>query len=186
MMARSSSRIGSRPRPALLALAIAILVPLAWVAWYLGSPLFVDRVVDERSPIGAAPAAGRPADAKPGSTEPVLLSRGRFGEIDAIHKGEGTATLFTLAGGRAGLQFEEFRVTNGPDLYVYLSGHPAPRDSGQLHEGAALEVARLKGNVGNQNYELPADLDLTGFSSVVIYCKAFSTVFSTAELASAV
>jgi hypothetical protein len=185
MMTRSSSRIARRPRPALLALAIAILVPLAWVAWYLGSPLFIDRVVDEPSPIGAAPAAGQPADVKPGSGEPVLLSRGRFGEIDAIHKGEGTATLFTLAGGRAGLQFEEFRVTNGPDLYVYLSGHPAPRDSGQLHEGAALEVARLKGNVGNQSYELPTGLDLSQFKSAVIYCKRFSVVFTTAELAAA-
>ena len=44
-------------------------------------------------------------------------------------------------------------------------------------------MATLKGNIGSQNYELPADLDLARFRSVVIYCKRFSTVFSTAELA---
>ncbi|HYU20661.1 MAG TPA: DM13 domain-containing protein, partial [Chloroflexota bacterium] len=64
------------------------------------------------------------------------------------------------------------------------SGHPAPRDSRQLHEGGAFEIARLKGNVGDQNYELPADLDLSAVKSVVIYCRQFSVVFSTAELAS--
>ncbi len=43
-------------------------------------------------------------------------------------------------------------------------------------------VARLKGNVGSQNYDLPADVDLSRFRSVVIYCKQFSVVFSSAEL----
>jgi 2-polyprenyl-6-methoxyphenol hydroxylase-like FAD-dependent oxidoreductase len=44
------------------------------------------------------------------------------------------------------------------------------------------EVARLKGNIGDQNYELPADLDLSQYRAVVIYCKRFSDIFSTAEL----
>jgi Electron transfer DM13 len=136
---------------------------------------------------GTTPAsASRPAAATLERAEPIMVASGQFGEIDLIHKGVGTATVWQLPDGARVLRFEDFGVTNGPDLYVYLSGHPAPRDSGQLHEGAAFEVARLKGNVGNQNYELPADLDLSGFSSVVIYCKAFSTVFSTAALASAV
>jgi hypothetical protein len=67
---------------------------------------------------------------------------------------------------------------------VYLSGHPAPRNRSQLHEGAAHEVAVLKGNQGSQNYELPAGLDLSKFRSAVIYCKRFSVVFATAELKS--
>ena len=73
-------------------------------------------------------------------------------------------------------------MTNGPDLYVYLSGHPAPRSSAQLHEIADLEVATLKGNVGDQAYELPASFDPARFKSAVVYCKRFTTVFSTAEL----
>ena len=132
-----------------------------------------------------ATAAAQSDEVTSERAEPVMVASGQFGEVDRIHKGAGTAIVWQLPDGARLLRFEDFRVTNGPDLYVYLSGHPAPRDSRQLHEGGAFEVALLKGNVGSQNYELPADLDLSGFSSVVIYCKRFSTVFSTAELVSA-
>ncbi len=95
------------------------------------------------------------------SPAPVFLASGQFGEIDGLHKGEGKALVVVLPDGQRFLRFEDFKVTNGPDLYVYLSGHTAPRDKAQLHQGAAFEVGRLKGNIGNQNYTLPADLDLT-------------------------
>jgi hypothetical protein len=105
--------------------------------------------------------------------------------VDGIHKGEGTASILRLPGGRRVLRLEDdFRVTNGPDLYVYLSGTPAPRSSDQLHASGAFEVGYLKGNLGGQNYELPADLDLSGFRSIVVYCRRFTTVFSTSELGS--
>lgn len=113
---------------------------------------------------------------------PVTLATGTFSGTDSVHRGEGTALLVRLADGRRFLRFESLKVTNGPDLYVYLSGHPSPRTSAQLHEGAAHQVAFLKGNQGNQNYELAADLDLSKFKSAVIYCKRFSVVFATAEL----
>lgn len=191
-------------RLAILAIIAAIILP---IAWYLGSPLFINQVVDEPFPAAApaqtqatgvpvqaatpaqpaqaaAPAAvsAQPAASAPHVTEPAVLSSGQFDVIDRIHQGEGTATLFQLPDGRRVLRFEQFNVTNGPDLYVYLSAHPAPRDSAQLHEGAAFEVGRLKGNIGDQNYELPDNLDLSQFESVVIYCRRFSVVFSTAEL----
>lgn len=124
--------------------------------------------------------AGAPAASAPGGA--VFLAMGSFEDVDGFHKGEGKAVLIRLAGGRRFLRLESFKVTNGPDLFVYLSGHPAPRTRSQLHEGAAFEVGRLKGNVGNQNYELPANLNLTQFKSVAIYCKRFSTMFSTATL----
>lgn len=166
----------ARPRTRLLlllALAALIILP---VAWYLGSPLFINQVVSESQPAGAS--AALPARA-------AALVSGRFGDVDALHRGAGTATILTLAGGQKVLRLDEFTVTNGPDLYVYLSGHPAPRDSRQLHAGTAVEIARLKGNVGSQNYELPADLDLDAVKSVVVYCKQFSVIFSTATLAPA-
>ena len=124
----------------------------------------------------SAPAASAQAP-------PIVLATGTFQGVDAVHRGEGKALLVRLADGQRFLRFEQFRVTNGPDLYVYLSGHPTPRTSTQLHEAGAREVAVLKGNVGSQNYALPADLDLAGFKSVVIYCKRFSVIFATAELA---
>jgi hypothetical protein len=60
---------------------------------------------------------------------------------------------------------DDFRVTNGPDLYVYLSAQPEPRSSAELHDPHAFEVAPLKGNLGDQNYILPADLNLEDFKS---------------------
>jgi hypothetical protein len=113
---------------------------------------------------------------------PVVLRSGEFTVVDSIHKGVGTATIYRLTDGQRILRLEGFSVTNGPDLFVYLSGHPEPRSAGQLHETADFELARLKGNVGDQNYVLPPDLDLEQFRSVVIYCKRFTTVFSTATL----
>lgn len=149
--------------------ALAFLV-IAPVAWYLFSPLVVDRKAQD-DPVGAEVTATG-----------AVVARGSFGVVDAIHKGEGDAVLSRLPDGRYRLSFEEFRVTNGPDLYVYLSGHSAPRNATQLHEIGGLEVATLKGNVGEQSYDLPADLDPGRFASVVVYCKRFTTVFSTAEL----
>lgn len=178
------------------------LLPLLW---YVASPLFIDQEVDEAFPVPTAAAASPetaattvaestvPTEASPmteamptmeASSGPLRLASGTFGEIDAIHRGSGEGVLYELGAGEHLLRLEGFEVTNGPDLYVYLSAHPAPRSSEQLHEGGALEVARLKGNLGNQNYELPADFDPALYRSVVIYCKQFSVIFTTAELLS--
>jgi hypothetical protein len=155
-------------RTALVVAAAAVVVLALPVTWYLASPLFLTQTVSESAP--AARAQSR-------------LAAGRFGVVDGIHKGEGAATLVRLPDGQIVLRLEDdFRVTNGPDLYVYLSGSAAPRTSAELHEPAAFEVAQLKGNVGGQNYALPEGLDLSKFRSVVIYCRRFTTVFSTAQL----
>ncbi len=157
-MDRGSSQTRFRRRAALIAGVAAIALPII------------------------AGAFGVPTTARAQGTQPALLASGKFGAVDGVHKGQGSARVFRLSDGQRILRLEEFKVTNGPDLYVYLSGHAAPRNSGQLHEGGALEVGRLKGNIGNQNYALPADVDLSKFKSVVIYCKQFSVIFSTAEL----
>ena len=146
-------------------LGLILVLPLVW---YLGSPLLLNRVVDDGT------------SARSPSLQ--LLAEGRFGVVDGIHRADGTAAIFQGADGARVLRLDEFRVTNGPDLYVYLSPHPVPRSSAELHTEGAFEVAPLKGNIGSQTYELPADLDLSGFRSAVIYCRRFTTVFSTAEL----
>ena len=157
-------------RRAWLPVAIAAGIALLPIIWYLASPLVLTRAVSESAPV---------------QTVEARLAAGQFGVVDGIHQGEGTASLLRLPDGRRVLRLEDdFRVTNGPDLYVYLSGEAAPRSSDQLHASGAFEVGQLKGNVGGQNYELPSDLDLSGFRSVVVYCRRFTTVFSTAELGS--
>ena len=80
------------------------------------------------------------------------------------------------------LRFEDFRVTNGPDLRVILATHPDPQDRNDVHTRDYVELGKLKGNIGNQNYPLPEGLSPDGFGSVVIYCKPFQVVFSVAPL----
>jgi hypothetical protein len=148
---------------AVTALGLVLMAP---VVWYLASPLFITRAAEDD---GSFAIHG------------TTLRTGMFGEIDAIHKGSGIAEIVSLPDGQRVLRLRDFQVTNGPDLYVYLSGHPAPRTGRDVHDGGA-ELGRLRGNVGNQQYELPPDIELAGIRSAVIYCKAFNVVFSTAEL----
>ncbi|MBX0327706.1 DM13 domain-containing protein [Oscillochloris sp. ZM17-4] len=129
---------------------------------------------------GAMAEEAKPTAAIP--AEPVALSVGSFTTIDSLHGASGTATIYRLPEGNMVLRLENFDAQNGPDLFVGLSGHAMPRSSDEVHAGGYLELARLKANQGNQNYDIPADADLSQYKSVVIYCRAFSVVFSTAEL----
>jgi len=133
--------------------------------------------------VAAATSVAVPTEeqAMPEMTDPVILSSGTFIQIDVIHGAEGTATIYQLPDGARVLRFEEFRSTNGPDLHVVLSADPDPRTHAALGEDY-VDLGRLKGNVGNQNYDIPAEVDLSRYASVVIYCLPFQVVFSTATL----
>ncbi|WP_420629024.1 DM13 domain-containing protein [Candidatus Leptofilum sp.] len=117
-------------------------------------------------------------DAMP-AAEWVIAASGTFLGADSFHEGEGTAVIFQQGEQRV-LRFEDFRVTNGPDLHVILSKNADPIGSGIGED--YLDLGQLKGNVGNQNYELSADLDLSEYQSVVIYCMPFHVLFSAASL----
>ena len=93
---------------------------------------------------------------------------------DGFHKAEGIATVINLADGRTFLRLENLKTTNGPDLYVYLS---VGKDASDI-----VNLERLKGNIGNQNYEIPAGTDLSKYNTILIWCKAFSTLFGSAKL----
>jgi hypothetical protein len=95
---------------------------------------------------------------------------------DGFHKAQGVAKVLNLADGKSFLRFENLKTTNGPDLYVYLS---TGKDVSDI-----VNLGRLKGNIGNQNYEIPTGTDLAKYNTVLIWCKAFSTLFGSAKLAS--
>ena len=182
--------------------------------WFLGSPLFIDRAVDEDFDFTlegggvntdavmsmpdekrqsmmqeimtvAANAPDRPAsDAMPAEV-PIAIATGDFVDADAVHKGTGRATLYKLPDERHLMRFEDFRTTNGPALVVYLAKHPAPARAADVVDGGFLSLGKLKGNVGNQNYEIPPDIDVSDYRSVVIWCELFGVLFSPASLASA-
>ena len=113
---------------------------------------------------------------------PTALKQGMFRDADSFHKGEGSATLYALPDGSHVLRFEDFRVTNGPDLRVLLANHPDPQERNQVTGPGYVELGKLKGNIGNQNYTLPEGLLPDDYGSVVIYCKPFHVVFSVAPL----
>jgi len=138
-------------------------------------------VVEEEMPVMVAkpvPTTPEPVP-EPVSQEPTLISSGNFQGADSFHKGSGQAKIIGLADGSSVVRLENFSVTNGPDLRVYLVNSASPNKD-QVKQG--LELAPLKGNVGNQNYTVPAGVDPSGYNSVVIYCKPFSVIFSTANL----
>lgn len=116
-----------------------------------------------------------------GTGGPVALAAGPFADADLVHRGQGMATIYQLEDGSRVLRFSDFRVTNGPDLRVVVSTHPNPESSDQVHQGF-LDLGTLKGNVGNQNYQLPAQMDGDQFRSVIIYCRAFGVIFAVAPL----
>lgn len=105
---------------------------------------------------------------------------GQFVDADDLHMGEGSAAVFEQGAQRV-LRFEEFSVTNGPDLHVILSKHPAPAERADIGEDY-IDLGSLKGNIGSQNYEIPDGIDLSEYQSVVIYCVPFHVVFATASL----
>jgi hypothetical protein len=148
----------------------------------MGEEMMADEAMGEEMMAEDTMAEEAMAEPTAAPAEPVALASGSFTQIDALHGAEGSATIYRLPEGNLVLRLENFNAQNGPDLRVGLSGHPIPRSSAELHEDGYVELAVLKANQGNQNYELPADLDPSAFRSVVIYCKAFSVVFSTAEL----
>ncbi|HSH04624.1 MAG TPA: DM13 domain-containing protein [Anaerolineae bacterium] len=117
------------------------------------------------------------AEAMPADVWEVARS-GQFRDADQAHRGKGVATIYQQGEARV-LRFEDFEVTNGPDLHVLLVENVTATNHDGL--GAYVDLGSLKGNVGNQNYEIPADVDLDKYSGVMIYCQPFHVVFATAD-----
>ena len=156
----------------------AYLLTAVVVGWYLGRSTLLDDEVNERVVRVASPAreearAGEAAE----RPQNVLLKRGRFESV--AHPAEGTATTIRTAAGARVLTLTSFEVDNGPDLRVYLASGPA-RDESDVDD--FKDLGALKGNKGNQQYELPRGLDLERYTTVVIWCRAFSVNFARAPL----
>jgi len=128
---------------------------------------------------GEAESEDQEPEPEPVVAEPTELASGSFQDPDKYHKGSGSARIFELADGSQVLRLENFSVTNGPDLRVYLTNQSNPT-KGQVKSG--LQLGKLKGNIGNQNYSIPSGVDGSTYGAVVIYCEPFSVIFSTASL----
>lgn len=183
--------------------AVIIAIPALALAWWLLSPLFLNTTVEEEFPFSAT--ADMPVGMTQAEAETVMsgmakidmeamedmpaemsqaesVATGMFRDGDSYHKGSGSATIYRLPGGEGVLRFENLSVTNGPDLRVLLTTHPDPPNKAELRDAGYIHVAKLKGNRGDQNYDLPPDADLESIGSVIIYCMPFNVIFSVAPL----
>ena len=242
----NSDRTPFYKRRSIQVVAVIVAIPVLASAWWLGSPLFIDRVVDEPFPLAAmavvpddmtaeeveaimldAASTDTPADEAmpemattttstaasatsptttaaqdgeapattaavadepsttlpPEPTGPVAVSSGNLMDADSFHKGSGQVVLYQLGDGSRIIRLEDIEVTNGPQLHVLLT--PVHGLTGRDHLRAAgyVDLGPLKGNIGSQNYEVPADYVIPEQLTLVIYCVPFHVVFTTAELA---
>ena len=113
------------------------------------------------------------------AAEWTQAGQGQFVDADSFHQGSGSATIYQQGDNRV-LRFENFEVTNGPDLHVLLVENVSATSNADL--GEYIDLGQIKGNIGNQNYEIPPEVDLSKYSGVMIYCMPFHVVFATAPL----
>lgn len=192
--------MGTVNKRRLIIIGVVLAIPVLALAWWLGSPLFLDSEVSEDFPMSAgaivldemtpeeveaemeeaAEAPDVEAEEPMPETEPVALTTGEFQDFDDFHMGSGEATIYQLEDGSRVLRLSDFEVTNGPDLHVLLVPDPDPGDRDAV--SGYLDLGSLKGNIGDQNYDIPADVDINEYGSVVIYCQPFHVIFSVAAL----
>ncbi len=142
------------------------------------------------APAVASPPAEEPATeiapapaAVPGPVpaEPVVLASGSF--VDGEHSTSGRASVLQLPDGSRFVRLEDFSTSDGPDVHVWITDQQAGGDDwGKYDDGRYLELGGLKGTDGNQNYAIPADADLAGLTSVIIWCDRFNVAFGSAPV----
>lgn len=190
---RAFGWIRRHPRISGTAAIVGVGLAVFVVVWFEPHKLFIDDRVDEGLPVAAAAEAGGPSPseeagseqpddtgATPASGGPETLARGRFRPLE--HDVLGEARILRPTDGSLFLRFDDLDVSNGPDLRVYLSVLPASDDWYVYDDEEFLDLGDLKGNIGSQNYLLPAGIDLEKWKSAVIWCRRFSVGFAVAPL----
>lgn len=163
--------------------------------WFQPQKAFIDDRVEDAIPTAttnpiattSTPAKVAPPSDPGGSlptstvpiAEPIELARGMFVSLD--HNTTGVVRVLQLADGSRIVRLEGLDTSNGPDLFLYLSTKPANGGVGGFDDDF-VNLGRLKGNQGNQNYNLPANTDYTRFASVVIWCDRFNSAFGASDL----
>jgi pentapeptide MXKDX repeat protein len=114
-------------------------------------------------------------------SRPKTLFTGKF--HGKVHPTSGRATVYQEADGKLVLRLTNFKTSNGPDVHVILVATKDADNANFLKSNAEkIELGKMKGNEGDQNYEIPAGTDLSRFSAVSIYCERFDANFGTASL----
>ena len=157
---------------ALVATAAVVLV------WFQPQKLLIDETVDDAAPV-AVGTTGDDGSATTVTTGTVEVTVGEFVSLD--HRTTGTLRVLDLGNGSRVVRLEGLQTDNGPDLFLYVTTNPVDGDEGDFDE-EFVNLGRLKGNQGDQNYDLPAEVDLADYASVVIWCDRFDSAFGAAPL----
>jgi len=180
--------LARRRRDAWLPIGLGVVLVSAAVTVLIALPMFMDDEVNERVVVGVPQSQARP-DSNPGD-EPggsgrrpadknVEVANGTFEGLE--HSAQGRAAVVELPGGNRRLTLTDFETDSGPDLFVYLVKGDVQGD-GDVNE--FKDLGRLKGNIGNQQYEVPRDVDIATYSTVVVWCRIFTVAFAKAPLRS--
>jgi len=158
-------------RKILFVLAVVLIVGAG--AWYAFRPerLFINQRVNEQFPTASA-----------ANMEPTKLASGDFHA--GAHETKGTAAIFKLADGKRTLRLTGFATSNGPDVHVYLVAAADAKDNDTVKNAGFVDLGSLKGNIGDQNYDVPANVDLAKYRAATIWCARFNVNFGTAPLMS--
>jgi hypothetical protein len=152
-------------------IVIAIGLPILVAAWWAFRPekLWINEKVDEPAPFAS-------------TLDPQPLYTGRL--EGKAHQTSGRATIYRGLDGKQYLRLTDFTTSNGPDVHVILARSDDKDVEQEIVKGDLdrIELGALKGNQGDQNYDLPATADLTKYSAVVIYCERFHAIFGLARL----
>jgi hypothetical protein len=147
----------------------ALLVTLLF-AWYEYRPerRFINHRVHEEFPTTE------------GSSPAQTVASGTFHGV--LHPTEGTAAIYRIGDGSRVLRFTSFHTSNGPDVHVYLVAADDAKDSASVPRAGFIDLGSIKGNIGDQNYPLGPDVDLSKYRAISVWCKRFSVNFGTAPL----
>lgn len=153
-------------------LIVCSLVVIAGVTWWLVSPLWRNIELHEELPqversITSAPQVNTTTSV----TAPMVLARAPL--VAGEHAVAGSAA-FVQAEGKVFLRFEDLDTVNGPDLRIYLATDSTAKDS--------IDLGPIRATKGSVNYEIPEGTDLTKYTHALIWCRAFSVLFSYARL----
>ena len=126
-------------------------------------------------------ASARPQDQKQ-DDQTKTLETGTF--HGKVHQTSGRATVYQQADGKLVLRLTNFKTSNGPDVHVILVAVKDAEDDANFlkSDTARVELGKLKGNEGDQNYAIPTGTDLSKFQTVSIYCERFNANFGAAPL----
>ncbi|MFN8378605.1 MAG: DM13 domain-containing protein [Anaerolineae bacterium] len=119
----------------------------------------------------------------PSMVGPVRVVRSQFQRLDPIRWAQGELSVYEQADNSLIARFENFSTSNAPDLRVLMAASAGPttlEELGPIDE--TIDLGQLLGTVGNQNYEIPADVDLANYNSLVLYSPSLNLIMSYAPL----